>query len=190
MSQISTNEFKAGIKVEIDGQPWNIISNEYVKPGKGQAFNRVKFKNLVTGRVVEKTMKSGEKLDLADVQETKMRMIYKEQQGVVFMDDTTYEQTTIPNAQVGDSTQWLKEDILYDIVFFKGQAISVVPPTFMELKIVETAPGARGDTASGRVLKQAITETGAKVQIPIFIDEGETVKIDTRNGGYVSRAQQ
>lgn len=188
MAQISTNEFKPGVKVEVDGQPWVIVANEFVKPGKGQSFNRVKLKNLLNGRVVERTYKSGDKEELADVHETSMRMIYKEQDGVVFMDDTHFEQLTIPHQSIGDTEQWLKEDTLYDVLFYKGQPVSVTPPTFMDLKIVETAPGLRGDT-SGRVLKPAIVETGAKVQIPIFIEEGEIIKVDTRNGGYVSRAQ-
>ena len=187
MAQVSTNEFKGGIKVEVDGEPYEIISNEFVKPGKGQPFNRVKLKNLLSSRVIERTYKSGDKLEIADIEEHKMRMVYKEQGGVVFMDDQTYEQITIPFPVIGDKEQWLMEEILYSVIFYKGSPIEVVPPTFMEMKVVDTAPGVRGDTASGRVLKPAITESGSKIQVPIFVEEGDKVKIDTRTGEYVSR---
>ena len=187
MAQISTNEFKGGVKVEIDGEPYEIVSNEFVKPGKGQPFNRVKLKNLLSARVIERTYKSGDKLDIADIEENKMRMVYKESTGVVFMDDKSYEQVTIPFSVIGDKDQWLMEEVLYSVIFYKGNPIEVVPPTFMEMKITETTPGVRGDTASGRVLKPAMTESGSKIQVPIFVEEGDKVKIDTRTGEYVSR---
>ncbi|MDR2539711.1 MAG: elongation factor P [Chlamydiales bacterium] len=187
MSQYSTSDLRGGFKVEIEKEPYTVVSNEFVKPGKGQPFNRIKLKHLMTGRVMEKTFKSGEKVTAADVEELKMRMLYKEFDGVVFMDDHSFEQFTIPLSLLGDKQQWLLEEILYDVIFYKGRPIEVTPPTFMEMRIVKTAPGARGDTASGRVLKPAVTESGAKVQIPIFIEEGEKVKIDTRTGDYVAR---
>jgi elongation factor P len=187
MAQVSTNEFRAGIKVEIEGQPYTIVSNEFVKPGKGQSFNRVRLKHLLTGRVIERTFKSGEKVDIADVIETKMRMLYKEPDGIVFMDETSFEQMKIPLDNIGDTVQWIMEDLIYGIIIYRGVPVSVEPPTFIEMRIVETAPGDRGNTASGRVLKAAITESGAKVQVPIFISEGELIKIDTRTGEYVSR---
>lgn len=187
MAQISTNEFRAGIKVEVEGQPYTIVSNEFVKPGKGQAFNRVRLKNLRTGRTIERTFKSGEKVDIADVSEIQMRLLYKEADGVVFMDESNFEQITITNDQIADVAQWLMEDLLYEVVFYKGEPVTIVPPTFMEMRIVETAPGDRGNTASGRVLKPAITESGAKIQVPIFVEQDEIVKIDTRTGEYVSR---
>lgn len=187
MAQVSTNEFKAGIKVEVDGQPYTIISNEFVKPGKGQAFNRVKLKHLMTGRALERTFKSGEKIDVADVAEANMRMLYKESDGVVFMDDNTFDQVKIQNTQIGENERWLKEDLLYEIIFYKGEPITVEPPTFLDLFITETSPGVRGDTASGRVLKPALVETGAKIQVPIFVEQGEKVRVDTRTGEYVSR---
>ncbi len=190
MAQVSTNEFRAGIKVEMEGQPYTIVSNEFVKPGKGQAFNRVRLRHLLTGRVIERTFKSGDKLEVADVNEAVMRMLYKEADGVVFMDDKTFEQITIPLANIGDTAQWLLEDLLYGIIFYKGSPITVEPPTFIELRIIETAPGDRGNTASGRVLKPAKVETGAMVQIPIFVLEGEKIKVDTRTGEYVSRASE
>jgi len=187
MAQVSTNELKTGLKVEVEGEPYTIVSNEFVKPGKGQPFNRVKLKHLLTGRVIERTFKSGEKLDLADVHEAKMRMLYKESDAVVFMDDNTYDQVSVSLNVIGDKEQWLLEETIYDIVFYKGSPVDVNPPTFLEMKIVDTAPGVRGDTASGRVLKPAITESGAKVQVPIFVESGEKIKVDTRTGEYVSR---
>ncbi len=186
MAQISTNEMRGGMKVELEGQPYTIIFNEFVKPGKGQAFNRVKLKHLLTGRVIERTLKSGDRLDVAEVVDTNMRMLYKESDGVVFMDDATFDQVKIANDHLESVMPWMKEDLVYDVIFYKGQPITVEPPTFLELLIVETAPGLRGDT-SGRVLKPAIIETGATVQVPIFVDQGEKIRIDTRTGEYVSR---
>lgn len=189
MAQVDTNDLKAGMKLEIDRNPYVVVDLEFVKPGKGQAFTRVRVKNLMTSRVMEKTYKSGEKLDLADVEEKTMRMLYKEADGVVFMEDETFEQLTIPMSVIGDNENWLMEEQTYDIVFFKGEVITITPPTFLDMVISETAPGVRGDTASGRVLKPAITESGAKVQIPIFIEQGEKIRVDTRTGEYVSRVQ-
>ncbi|HSX37663.1 MAG TPA: elongation factor P [Chlamydiales bacterium] len=189
MSTLSTNEIRAGMKVEVDREPWLIISNEFVKPGKGNAFNRIKMKNMITGRVVERTYKSGEKLDMADVEETQMRFLYKESDGAVFMDEKTFDQITISNETIGHNQQWLMEETLFQVIFYKGEVIELIPPTFMVMKIVETAPGVRGDT-SGRVLKPATTETGAKIQVPIFIEEDELVKVDTRTAEYVSRASE
>lgn len=187
MAQVSTADVRGGMKVEVDGQPYNVISNEFVKPGKGAAFNRIRIKHLKSGRVVEKTVKSGDKLDLADVSESPMRMLYREPDGVVFMDESTFEQIKIPLESIGDTVQWLMDDLLYEVVFYKGSPITIEPPTFMEMEITETAPGDRGNTASGRVLKPAILKSGAKVQVPIFIDQGEVIKVDTRTGEYVSR---
>ena len=185
--QATANETRVGMKVEIDNSPYLVVSNEFVKPGKGQAFNRIKLKNILTSRVIEKTYKSTEKLVIADVLESKMRFLYKEQNAAVFMDDETFEQVSVSFDVIKDTVQWLKEDLLYDLVLYKGDVVEVIPPTFLELKVIETAPGARGDTVSGRVLKSATVETGAKVQVPIFIEEGEMIKVDTRTGQYVSR---
>lgn len=187
MVQISTNEFRAGVKVEVEGQPYTIVSNEFVKPGKGQSFNRVRLKHLISGRTVDRTFKSGDKVDLADVVETEMRMLYKEADGVVFMDDNSFEQIKIPHDSIGETSQWLLDDHLYEIIIYKGVPVTVEPPTFMEMIITETSPGVRGDTASGRVLKPAIVESGAKIQVPIFVEQGEKIKVDTRTGEYVSR---
>lgn len=186
MAQVSTNEFKSGMKVEVEGEPYTMVTIEFVKPGKGQPFTRTKLKHLMTGRVIERTFKSGERIELADVEENKMRLLYTDQDSATFMDDTTFDQIQVPLSLLRDNKQWLMEELVYSIIFYKGQAIDVIPPTFMEMKITETAPGLRGDT-SGRVLKPAITESGAKIQVPIFVDEGDKIKIDTRTGEYVSR---
>jgi elongation factor P len=135
MAQITTNDVRGGAKVEVEGQPYTIVSNEFVKPGKGQAFNRIKMKHLLTNRVIEKTFKSGEKLDLADVSESQMRMLYKESDGAVFMDDKTFDQITIPFTQMESVVQWLLDDHLYGIVFYKGVPMTVEPETFMEMVI-------------------------------------------------------
>lgn len=189
MAQVTTNDLRPGMKVEQEGQPYNVVSNEFVKPGKGQAFNRIRLKHLVSGRVVELTFKSGEKLEIADIEETKRRMLYREPDGVVFMDDDTFDQIKLPNENIGEAEQWLLEDQLYDIVFYKGSAITLEPPTFMELRVTQTDPGSRGNTASGRVMKPATLQTGAKIQVPIFVEEGELIKVDTRTAEYVSRVQ-
>lgn len=189
MVDIPTSGFKPGLKVEIDGQPWNMVTNQFVKPGKGQSFNRVKLKNLLTGRVVEKTFKSNEKVKEADVHETSLRLLYQDGEDIVFMDDSSFEQVTVNVSLIEDMQGWLLEDTVYAVIFYNGQPVSVEPPTFLELKVAETEPGVKGDTASGRVLKPAKMETGAGVQIPIFIEEGEIIKVDTRTGEYVSRVK-
>ncbi len=190
MAQISTNEFRSGLKIEVEGQPYTIVANQFVKPGKGQAFNRVRMKHLLSGRVIEKTFKSGETVEQADVNEAEMRLLYVDGSGATFMHDENYEQITIPTEKIEDVKQWLLDDISYAIVFYKGEPVTIEPPTFMELEISETAPGVRGDTASGRVLKPATMSTGAVVQVPIFIEQGEVVKVDTRTGEYVSRVNK
>lgn len=190
MAQISTIDLRGGMKVEVEGQPYTVVSNEFVKPGKGQSFNRIRLKHLLANRTIERTFKTGEKVDVADVVETNMRMLYKEADGVVFMDDNTFEQTKINNESIGESMQWLIDDQVYGIIIYKGQPVTVEPPTFMEMVVTETNPGDRGNTASGRVLKPAILESGAKVQIPIFVDQGEKIKVDTRTGEYVSRVSE
>lgn len=190
MAQVATNDFKAGLKIEIDNQPFTIVFNQFVKPGKGQAFNRVKLKNLLNGKVIEKTFKSGDKVDVAEVEETTMRMLYVDGSDVVFMHDESFDQITLNIDNLGSTREWLKDDTIYEIIFYNGEAISVEPPTFMELQVTETDPGVKGDTAQGRVMKPSILETGAKVQIPIFIDQDEIIKVDTRSGEYVSRASE
>jgi elongation factor P len=186
MSEIESGQIRKGMKVELDNNPYNVVSVDLVKPGKGQAFTRTRLKNLKTGSLMERTFKSNEKVSLADVEELRMRLLYKDADGATFMDDNTFEQITISMSLIGDGDVWLMEEQLYAIVFYKGEAVDFTPPTFMEMLITETAPGARGDS-SGRVLKPAKTETGADIQVPIFITEGEKIKVDTRTSEYVSR---
>jgi len=190
MVQIDINDLRGGMKVEVDGQPYTVVSVQFVKPGKGQAFTRVKLKNLYTARTIERTFKSGEKIDEADVKETQMRLLYIDNSGATFMDDASYEQITISSEKLEEVKQWLRDDVNYSLVFYKGEPTAVEPPTFMELQIIEVAPGVKGDTASGRVLKPATTDSGAIVQVPIFIEQGEWIKVDTRTGEYVSRVNK
>lgn len=185
--EIATNELKNGMKIEIDRAPFAVVSCDFVRPGKGQAFCRARIKNLYTAKVIERTFKSTEKIKLADVIESNLRLLYVDHSEAVFMDDNSYEQMPIALETIADQKGWLKDDLVYSVVIYNGEVIELVPPTFLELKITESAPGVRGDTASGRVLKPATLETGAIVQVPIFIDEGEVIKVDTRTGEYVSR---
>ncbi len=188
MASFSTNEFKGGLKVLIDGNPMAIVENEFVKPGKGQAFNRVKLKNLKNGRVIEKTFKSGESVEAADVVETTASYSYFDGEFYVFMHDETFEQYSVSELALGDAKKWLKEQDQCTVVLFNGEAISVTPPNFVQLTITETDPGLKGDTA-GTGGKPATLETGAVVRVPLFIQQGELIKVDARTGEYVSRAK-
>lgn len=188
MAVFSTNEFKSGLKVMLDGDPCSIIENEFVKPGKGQAFNRVKLRNLKTGRVLERTFKSGESLPGADVVDVEMQYLYNDDKFWHFMNPSSYEQIAAGDAAVADAKQWFKEQDTCIVTLYNGAPLSVTPPNFVELKIVETDPGIRGDTATGGT-KPAKLETGAVVRVPLFINEGEVIKVDTRTGEYVSRVK-
>ncbi len=189
MATVDANQLKKGMKLEIDNNPYNVTQADIVKPGKGQAFTRTRLKNLRTGQQLEKTFKSYEKLELADVEESTMRLIFTDAEGATFMHDETFEQVTIPFDLIGTDKIWLKESALYAIIFYKGEVVGFEPPNFMELKIKETIPGEKGNTASGRVTKPAVLETGAEIPVPIFIAEGEIIRVDTRTGEYVSRCQ-
>lgn len=189
MATYSTNQFKSGLKILIDGNPSSIVENEFVKPGKGQAFNRVKIRNLLNGRVVEKTFKSGESVEAADVMENELNYLYNDGEFWHFMDNNTYEQVAVGKSALGDCENWLKENDPYMVTLWNDKAIAVEPPNFVELKITETDPGLKGDTAQGGT-KPATLETGAVVRVPLFIQEGEVIKVDTRNGEYVSRAKE
>ena len=188
MASYSTNEFRGGLKILIDGDPCTIVENEFVKPGKGQAFNRVKIRNLKTGRVVDKTYKSGDTVEAADVTDRDMQYLYTDGQYWHFMFPDTFEQLAADETAVGDAAQWLTEQAECIVTLWNGQPLSIAPPNFVELKIVETDPGVRGDTAQGGT-KPAKLETGAVVRVPLFVEEGEIVKVDTRNGAYVSRVK-
>ena len=188
MASFSTNEFKSGLKVLIDGDPCTIVENEFVKPGKGQAFNRVKIKNLKTGRVVEKTFKSGDSVEAADVIDLDMEYLYADGEFYHFMmTDGSFEQHAADANAVGDASKWLKEQETYLITLFNGAPLAVSPPNHIELEVVETDPGLKGDTAQGGS-KPATLSTGAVVNVPLFIEIGEVLRVDTRTGDYVSRA--
>lgn len=189
MAIYSTNEFKSGLKVLLEGEPCAILDNEFVKPGKGQAFNRVKFRNLRTGRVWERTFKSGESLEGADVMELDMEYLYTDGEFWHFMKtDGSYEQTAAPASAVADAQEWLKEQEVYAITLWNDDPISVTPPNFLELEVVETDPGLKGDTAQGGN-KPATLSTGAVVKVPLFVEIGDVLRVDTRSGEYVSRAK-
>jgi len=189
MASYSTNEFKGGLKIMIDGDPCAIIENEFVKPGKGQAFNRVKIRNLKTGRVIERTFKSGETVESADVMEVELQYLYNDGEFWHFMDPQTYEQLAASEAAVGDAAKWLKEQDVCLVTLWNGTPLLVTPPNFVILTVTETDPGVRGDTSGGGG-KPATLETGAVVRVPLFIDIGDALRIDTRTGEYIARAKE
>jgi elongation factor P len=189
MATISTNEFRAGVKILLDGDPYTIVENEMVKPGKGQAFNRVRVRNLKTGRVIERTFKSGESVEGADVVEMDMQYLYQDGDFWHFMVPDSFEQYTAGKSAVGDNAIWLKGGTVCIVTLFNNVPLVVTPPPHIELKVIETDPGLRGDTATGGQ-KPAKLETGAVVRVPLFINEGEVVRVDTRTGEYISRAKQ
>lgn len=189
MAVYSTNEIRNGMKVMIDHDPCVILSNEYVKPGKGQAFNRIKYRNLKSGRVVERTYKSGDNLEAADIIDVDAQFLYNDGTAYHFMVQETYEQHAMDEDHVADAKLWLKEQSDCILTLWNGAPLAVTPPNFVILKIVETDPGLRGDT-SGSGGKPAKLETGAVVRVPLFVQEGELVKVDTRTGEYAARAKE
>ena len=188
MSTYSTNEFKSGLKILLDSDPFVIVENEFVRPGKGQAFSRVKIRNLKTGRTIERTFKSGDTVEGADVVDVDMEFSYNEGDFYHFMQAETYEQHTAGKAAVGDSAQWLKPGLTCIVTLWNGQPLSVAPPAHVELKIIETDPGMKGDTVTGGT-KPAKLETGAIVKVPLFVNEGEVIRVDTRSAAYIARAK-
>jgi elongation factor P len=188
MASYSTNEFRGGLKIMIDGDPCAIIENEFVKPGKGQAFNRVKIRNLKTSRVIERTFKSGETVEAADVMDVDLQYLYNDGEFWHFMDPNSFEQQAADETAVGDAKLWLKEQDMCQVTLWNGVPLAVTPPNFVYLAVTDTDPGVRGDTSGGGG-KPATLETGAVVRVPLFIEVGETLKIDTRTGEYVARAK-
>ncbi len=188
MASYNTNEFRGGLKIMLDGDPYSIIENEFVKPGKGQAFNRVKIRNLKTGRVIEKTFRSGESVDAADVLDLTLQYLYNDGEYWHFMDPDSFEQYQASKTAVGDAVNWIKEQDLCSVTLWNGQPPSVEAPNFVTLEIVDTDPVLNGDT-SGRGGKPATLETGAVVRVPLFVQVEEVIKVDTRSGEYVSRAK-
>jgi elongation factor P len=188
MANYSTSEFRPGLKLMLDNDPCSIIENEFVKPGKGQAFNRVKLRNLKTGRVLERTFKSGESVPGADVVDVEMQYLYSDGEMWHFMDPGSYEQYVAGKSAVADGAQWLKGEELCQVTLWNGVPLSVAAPNFVILEITGTDPGVRGDTATGGT-KPAKLETGAVVKVPLFLEQGERIRVDTRTGEYLGRAK-
>ena len=190
MASYSTNEFKSGLKVLVDGEPCSILENEVVKPGKGQAFNRVKFRNLLNGRVWERTFKSGESIDAADVMETDMEYLYEDGEFWYFMKtDDSYEQVAADANAITEAKNWLKEQNIYQVVLWNDAPISVIPQNFVELEVTDTDPGLKGDTAQGGT-KPAKLSSGAVVKVPLFVNIGDVLRVDTRTGEYQNRVNK
>jgi elongation factor P len=188
MATYSTNEFKSGLKILLDADPFVIVENEFVKPGKGQAFNRVRVRNLKSGRVIERTFKSGDTVEGADVIDADMQYLYTDGDFWYFMQPESFEQYTAGKAAVGDAAQWLKDGTSCIVTLWNGEPLTITPPPHVELKIVETDPGMKGDTVTGGT-KPAKLETGAVVKVPLFINEGEIIRVDTRSAEYIARAK-
>ena len=188
MANYNTSEFRSGLKFILDNDPYTIVENEFVKPGKGQAFNRVKIRNLKTGRVIDKTWKSGESVEAADVMEIEMEYLYDDGEFWHFMEPTSFEQHAADKNAMMDVLKWLKPQEVYQVTLWNGTPLNITPPNFVTLKITACDPGIQGNTAQGAT-KPAVVETGAAIKVPLFVEEGETVKIDTRTGDYLSRAK-
>jgi elongation factor P len=185
---ISTNQFKNGTHIEIDGKIWKIIEFQHVKPGKGGAFVRTKLRRIEDGSVIDKTFRAGEKFRPVRTESKKMQYLYDSGDSAVFMDSQDYDQIEIPQEQLGDSMQWVLPNAEVDILFVDEQPSDVQVPSAIEMKVTQTDPGLKGDTASGGGNKPATLESGVVVQVPLFIEEGESVRVDTRSGEYISRA--
>ena len=183
---IDTSEFRKGMKIEIDGEPFEIIEFQHVKPGKGSAFTRTTIRSLISGRNLEPTFKSGDKVDRPDIEERDMQFLYAQGDEFHFMDQKSYEQTYISDKVLGEAKNYLKENINASILFFNGKAIGVTLPNSVELKVVKCGRGVRGDTVSG-ASKPAVLESGYTINVPLFINEGDVLKIDTRSGEYLTR---
>ncbi|AZL85886.1 MULTISPECIES: elongation factor P [Aliivibrio] len=188
MASVSTNEFKGGLKFMFDNEPCSIIDNEYVKPGKGQAFNRVKLRKLLSGKTLEKTFKSGESFELADVVDVELDYLYSDGEFFHFMNSVSFEQIAADVKSVGDTAKWLVENNTCTVTLWNDNPITVTPPNFVEIEVTETDPGLKGDT-QGTGGKPATLATGAVVRVPLFIAIGEVVKVDTRTGEYVGRVK-
>ncbi len=184
-----TSDIRKNLKIQLDGEPYIVIDFQFVKPGKGVAFTRTKLKNMITGNILDKTFRSAEKIEPALLEEHKMQFLYSSEGLYHFMNTETYEQIAIEADQIGDTKDYLIENLEVEVLFFKGRAIGINLPNFVELQVIKTEPGHKGDTVTGGN-KPAIMHTGAKIQVPIFIDEGEWVLVDTRTGAYVERVKR
>jgi elongation factor P len=188
MARVSTTEFRKQLKIELDSEPFIIVDFQHVKPGKGGAFVRTKLKSLRSGRVLERTFRSGEVVETPDLEEREVQFLYGQDGQYCFMDTSSYEQIFLDEGAVGDAAQWLQENLPVRLVFHHGKPLSIDLPITVNLRIVRTDPGVRGDTASGGS-KPATLETGAVVQVPLFLGEGDVVKVDTRSGDYLERVK-
>jgi elongation factor P len=185
-----TSDIRKGLKVLMDGNPYTIIEFQFVKPGKGAAFTRTKFKNLLTGAVVERNIRSGEKLEPANVEEKEMQFLYKEGGDLVFMDQSNYEQVTVSGDLIGEAADLMKDNLSCTVLFFNERPVDITLPTFVQLEVTASEPGLVGNTAAGNVTKEATVETGATIAVPLFIRIGDTIKIDTRDHKYVERVNK
>lgn len=183
---ISTNDFRTGLTIELDNHVWSVVEFMHVKPGKGSAFVRAKLKNVETGATIERTFRAGEKIPRAHLDRRKMQYLYNDGDLYYFMDEESFEQMSLSKEQIGDGVKYLKENMVIDVLLHKEKTIGVDLPNFVELVVVETEPGVKGDTATGAT-KGATTETGATVQVPLFVEAGDTIRIDTRTGEYMER---
>src|SRR5882672_9991182 len=181
-----TSDIRKGLKIMIDGTPYTVVEFQFVKPGKGAAFTRTKMKNLLSGGVIERNLRSGDKLEPANVETKTMQYLYKDAESFVFMDTTTYDQVSIPEGTIGDSKEFMPENINVEVLFFNDRAVGVSLPNFIEQAIISTEPGFKGDTSTGAT-KPAKISTGAQINVPLFINVGDVVKIDTRTGEYRER---
>ena len=184
---VNTNQFKSGMAIEIDGQPFTIVEFQHVKPGKGGAFVRTKVRNIATGAVLDKTFRAGEKFERMHTQSRKLAFLYATEDEVVLMDNETYEQISVSPSMAQDALNWVVENMEVEVMYLNGQPFEVAPPNFVELTITQSDPGVQGNTAQGAT-KPATLESGATVQVPLFIEEGEKIKVDTRSGEYLGRA--
>jgi elongation factor P len=185
----STTDFKKGLRIEFEKEPFEIIDFQHVKPGKGGAFVRTKLKNLINGRVIDRTLRAGEKVETPNIEEKNMQYLYAEGDEYVFMDNETYDQIKFSKETVGDNTGFLLENITVNVLYYNNKPINIDVPNFLDLKIVSTEPGIKGDTVSGAT-KPAVLETKLVINVPLFINEGDVIKVDTRNKSYIERVSK
>ena len=186
---LDTTDFRKNLKIEIDGEPYVIIEAQHVKPGKGVAFVKTRMKSLITGRVLDQNFRSGDKVDKPALEVREMQYLYKEEPHYIFMDTSTYEQIRLEETAVEDVLDWMKDNLEVEVLFHNGKAISVEPPNFVELLVTQADPGVKGDTAQGGS-KPATLETGAVITVPLYLNEGELIRVDTRTGEYVERVNK
>lgn len=185
-----TSDIRKGLKVLLDGNPYTVVEFQFIKPGKGAAFTRTRFKNLLSGAVIERNIRSGEKLEPANVEERTMQFLYKEADDLVFMDDKSFEQVQVRAEMIGEAADLMKDNLPCTVLFFNERPVDVTLPTFVLLEVTASEPGVAGNTAAGNVTKAATVETGGTVQVPLFINIGDMIKIDTRTHEYVERVNK